>query len=139
MSFLNKDGFHAVTPIFKTGRKSAVVDNAGGGGIMANMDKETGVVCSHGMDKNGNIYETHPDSGLTFKGWQIPRYEELVKTVESMHREIMPSHPYIGWDMALTDAGWVVIECNWGQMGNQYIDHKGRRNEFLKYVYGNNE
>jgi len=136
MSFLNKKGFFAITPIFKTGRKGAVVDNVGNGGIMANVDTETGVVCTHGFDKKGNAYDRHPDSGLTYKGWQIPRYKELVETVHRMHTEIMPSHPYIGWDMALTDSGWVVIECNWGQMGNQYIDKKGRRKEFLKYVYG---
>lgn len=53
-----------------------------------------------------------------------------------MHRELMPSHPYIGWDMALTEKGWVVIECNWGQFINQYADHIGRKKEFLRYVYG---
>jgi len=136
MSFLNKQGFNFITPCFRTGRKGSVVDNGDCGGVFANVDTKTGRLVTDGMDETGKMYEKHPDSGITYRGWQIPRYDELVKTVESIHREIMPSHPYIGWDMALTDEGWVLIECNWGQVANQYIDHQGRRKEFLKYVYG---
>ena len=82
----------------------------------------------------GRRYECHPDSGVKFEGWQIPRYDELVSTVKEMHLNVMPDHPYIGWDMALTDEGWVVIECNWGQLLNQYVDHIGLKNEFMEYV-----
>lgn len=136
LSFLNKSGFFAITPFLRTGRKGSVVDNAGAGGIFANVDVKTGVVYTNGIDELGNEYECHPDSGIRFKGWQIPRYDEVVATVRKMHQELMPSHPYIGWDMALTEKGWVVIECNWGQFINQYADHIGRKKEFLRYVYG---
>ena len=27
----------------------------------------------------------------------------------------MSDHIYVGWDFALTDNGWVLIEGNWGQ------------------------
>jgi len=134
LSFLNKNGFFVITPFFRTGRKGSVVDNAGSGGVFANVDPQTGCLCTDGVDELGRTYDKHPDSGLVFKGWQIPRYDELVSTVQTMHKEIMPTHPYIGWDMALTDEGWVVIECNWGQFVNQFADHIGRKKEFLKYV-----
>lgn len=137
LSFLNpKTGFNVITPFLRTGRKGAVVDNAGSGGIFANVDAKTGVLCTCGIDEMGNRYEEHPDSHVKYQGWQIPQYDELVATVQEMHQTIMPDHPYIGWDLALTDKGWVVIEANWGQFVNQYADHKGRKKEFLEYVTG---
>jgi hypothetical protein len=136
MSVYSKGQFHIIKPFIRTGRKGAVVDNAGHGGVFANVDAQSGVVCTCGLDEQGNRYEVHPDSGVCFKGWQIPRYDELTRIVEKMHREIMPSHPYIGWDMALTDAGWVVIECNWGQFLSQYIDHEGLKPLFMSCLKG---
>lgn len=140
LSFLNKKtGFHAIKPFFRTGRQGSVVDNAGSGGIFANVDVNTGVLCSHGIDELGNRYVEHPDSHIKFEGWQIPQYESLVNTVREMHEKIMPSHPYIGWDVALTENGWVVIEANWGQFIQQYIDHIGLKGEFLAYLTGNSK
>lgn len=138
LSFLNpKTGFNAITPFFRTGRRGAIVDNAGSGGIFANVDVKTGTLCTDGIDEMGKRYEEHPDSHLKFRGWQIPQYDDLVGMVKEMHQTIMPSHPYIGWDLALTDKGWVVIEANWGQFINQYADHIGRKQEFMEYVTGN--
>jgi len=136
MTFLNNKVFHVMTPFIRIGRKGSVVDNAGSGGIFANVDAATGVIYTDGVDESSRTYEKHPDSGITFKGWQIPKYKDLLNLCRKMHETVMPAHPYIGWDMALTDCGWVVVECNWGQCVNQIADHKGRRKEFLKYAYG---
>lgn len=137
LSFNNKKtGFHGMKPFLRTGRKGSVVDNAGSGGVFANVDVTTGRLSTCGIDEMGRRYECHPDSGVKFEGWQIPRYDELVSTVKEMHLNVMPDHPYIGWDMALTDEGWVVIECNWGQLVNQYVDHIGLKEEFMEYVTG---
>lgn len=134
-SFLNVDGFFIITPFLRTGRKGSVVDNAGAGGVFANVDYNTGMVESDGIDELGRYYTAHPDSGVIFKGWKIPEWASLLNTVEKIHRECMPCHPYIGWDFALSkEKGWVVIEANWGQFVNQYIDKIGRKEEFLKYV-----
>lgn len=135
LSFLNADGFFIITPFLRTGRCGSVVDNAGAGGIFANVDYKTGVVESDGIDERGQYYSVHPDSKVKFKGWQIPQWKELLKTVEEIHKTAMPGHPYIGWDFALSkEKGWCVIEANWGQFINQYIDKRGRKEEFLRYV-----
>lgn len=135
LSFLNKDGFFIITPFLRTGRSGSVVDNAGAGGVFANVDYRTGIVESDGIDERGTYYTAHPDSKIIFKGWQIPKWDALMKTVESIHKTVMPGHLYIGWDFALSkEKGWTVIEANWGQFVNQYIDKRGRREEFLRYV-----
>ncbi len=135
LSFLNAEGFFIITPNLRTGRCGSVVDNAGAGGVFANVDYKTGLVESDGIDEKGKYYTAHPDSKVIFKGWQIPLWNELLKTVENIHKTVMPWHPYIGWDFALSkEKGWCVIEANWGQFLNQYVDKRGRREEFLRYV-----
>ena len=133
-TFLNKDGFFVGVPFFRTGRVGACVDNAGGGGIFCNVDAETGIVYTDGIDELGKFYDKHPDSGLVFKGYQIPKWNDLLITVEKVHKECMPHHLYIGWDFALTDDGWVLIEGNWGQFVSQYADRIGFRDRFVRYM-----
>lgn len=133
-TFLNKEGFFIGVPFFRTGRAGSCVDNAGLGGIFANVDANTGILYTDGIDEGGHIYEKHPDSALVFKGWQVPRWQELLNTVEIIHKTCMPHHLYIGWDFALTDSGWVLIEGNWGQFISQYADHVGFRDRFVKYM-----
>ena len=135
LSFLNADGFFIITPFLRTGRCGSVVDNAGAGGVFANVDYKTGIVESDGIDEKGQYYTVHPDSKVKFKGWHIPQWDDLMKTVENIHKTVMSGHPYIGWDFALSkEKGWCVIEANWGQFVNQYIDKRGRKEEFLRYV-----
>ena len=39
-------------------------------------------------------------------------------------------HKYVGFDFALTDEGWVVVEGNWGNFPHQVCLGKGIRKEF---------
>ncbi len=133
-TFLNRDGFFVGVPFFRTGRTGSCVDNAGSGGIFANVDASTGVLYTNGVDEYGHFYEKHPDSGLKYKGFRIPRWNELLVIVEEIHMKCLPHHLYVGWDFALTDDGWALIEGNWGQFVSQYADHVGFRDCFRKYV-----
>lgn len=132
-SFLTNSGFKVLCPAFRTGRSGSVVDNAAKGGILAGIDITTGALTTNGVDELGHVYERHPDSGLTFKGWQVPRWKELLDTAERAHRTI-PHHRYVAWDFALTDNGWVLIEGNWGQMIGQYATKEGVKDAFMLYM-----
>lgn len=133
-TFLNKDGFFVGVPFFRTGRAGYCVDNAGSGGIFANVDAMTGVLYTDGIDEYGRFYEKHPDSGMKYKGFQIPHWDELLSTVEEVHKKCLSHHLYVGWDFSLTDSGWALIEGNWGQFVSQYADHVGFRDSFRKYI-----
>lgn len=132
--FLSNGHFHVLAPFFRTGRKGSVVDNAGGGGIFACIDAKTGVLNSDGVDEMNNYYTNHPDSDMVFRGWQIPRWNELLTLAEETFRECFPTHRYIGFDYALTENGWVLIEGNWGQFVGQYNSKKGVKQEFINYL-----
>ena len=42
-----------------------------------------------------------------------------------------PDCRIMGWDMALTDKGWVVVECNYGpELLIQWASGRGVRDEF---------
>ena len=133
--FLTSNGsFHALAPVLRVGRKGSVVDNAGGGGIIACIDIKSGVITTNGKDESGLEYIEHPDSCQKFRGWQVPNWRELLALAEEIHRNCLSNHRYIGFDFAFTNKGWVLIEGNWGQFLNQYVDRRGIKNEFLNYI-----
>lgn len=118
-----------IHPFLRVGRGSSVVDNAGSGGIMGNIDVATGRVYA-AADELGREYKTHPDTGVSLIGFTIPKWQEALMLVKQM-AQVIPSVRYVGWDMALTPNGWVMIEGNdKGQFVWQVADRKGFRAEF---------
>lgn len=126
------DRVEVMHPFLRMGCGDAFVDNAGSGGIMGNVDIETGTVYA-AADELGRGYTHHPDSGIELTGFTIPRWQEALELVKRMAR-VLPSVRYVGWDMALTkNTGWVMIEGNdKGQFVFQVADRKGFRKEFEK-------
>lgn len=107
-------------PYMRMGMNNSFVDNVASGGIAALIDPKTGVVMSSG-DEFGNSYTVHPNTNEPIVGFKIPYWEEAVATVKKMASEVPDVH-YVGWDIALTNEGWVMIEGNEdGQFGFQYI------------------
>ena len=94
---------------FRIGRGDSIVDNTGRGGISAALD-ENGVVLT-ACDSTGTYYETHPDTGEKIVGFQIPRWDEAVAMANKLC-QVVPKVRYVGWDLALTEKGWVIIEGN---------------------------
>ena len=135
-AFLNKSGFYVLGTVFRTGRNNTCVDNIAAGGLFALVDEKTGIITTNGLDVKGGEFEAHPESGLVYKGWKIPKWDELIRTAEAVHRTF-PSHIYIAWDFALTDNGWDLIEGNWGRLRSvQIAAKKGIKKEFLEYMHG---
>lgn len=114
----------------RTGRKGCPVDNGGRGGIIIGVDINTGEMNTDGINEQGEIFETHPDSGVKFKGFQLPLWKESCEMAIEM-MDAMPNMRCIGWDIALTAKGPVVIEAN-GQTalcGPQITQQKGLKKE----------
>ena len=135
-SFITAEGEHRIlVPIFRAGCKGKIVDNTSSGGFYAGIDPDTGVICSDGVDKQGQYVERHPDSAVKFKGWQVPEWEELKSICERLHRSLPTHHRYVAFDFALSATkGWMVIEANWGQLFGQGPSNCGIRQEFFEYT-----
>lgn len=107
-------------PYMRMGMNNSFVDNVASGGIAALIDPTTGIVMSSG-DEFGNSYTVHPNTNEPIVGFKIPYWEDAITTVKQMASEVPDVH-YVGWDLALTNQGWVMIEGNEdGQFGFQYI------------------
>lgn len=132
--------FHTVQGIvirhcfMKAGRSGSFVDNGGAGGILVGIDNETGVLNTEGYDEFNTKYEVHPDSKMKLKGFQIPEWDRL-KTICTELAQGMPSVKYIGWDMAYSTKGWVLVEGNMGQfIVQQLVGRKGLKKEMDSIV-----
>ena len=54
--------------------------------------------------------------------------------VRKIH-SLIKDYPYVGWDFALTETGWVLIEGNWGEFVCQQMTNKrGFKQEFINYL-----
>lgn len=109
------DGKHSVFHSFlRMGAGNSVVDNAHAGGLFAQVDVETGIIESDGITVNGDHYTKHPDSGITIKGYQIPRWDEIRQYAESASSQI-PGLFIVGWDITIMKDGQIeIIEGNHG-------------------------
>lgn len=134
-SIMTRKGPVVILPLFRTGKNGNVVDNChNDGGLMSVPDPETGILVTDGYDVFTNVVERHPNSGLAFKGWQVPEWESLLETASELHQSLPRAHKYVGFDFALTSKGWVVVEGNWGNFPHQLCVHHGIRAEYEKLM-----
>lgn len=87
------------------------VDNIGSGGLFADVDIESGIVCSAAFDDNMNSYLVHPDTGVIIPGIRIPFWKECVAYSKKV-RDVLPGLRLTGLDIAVTDNGPVLVEIN---------------------------
>jgi hypothetical protein len=91
-----------------------VVDNVHSGGIVAAVDLASGLVgpaTNLGDDVRLGWLDRHPQSGANIRGRIIPEWHTVKPFVEQAHRAFM-DRALIGWDVALTAKGWIVVEAN---------------------------
>lgn len=131
ITFVTKNGTVVPYCTLRTGRPGSFVDNGGAGGVQACIDFETGVIATDGFDEIGGVFADHPASGTTFKGYQLPDWEQLRSLVFEA-AEVVPEIHFIGWDLAHTKDGWVMVEGNENCyiIAKQMIDDKGLRDVF---------
>ena len=115
------------------GRDGKCVDNAAAGGLFCDIDINTGVIYAV-IDKNRNHFIVHPNSGKQLLGYRIPKWTELKVLVQEL-AYVVPTNRYTGWDLALTEDGWLLVEANArGQFVSQMPDGKGIKKQFDRYL-----
>lgn len=83
------------------------------GSMIAEIDRSSGIIrqCRRGAGPAQEIIEAHPVSGKTFAGTQIPHWQEILRITREGHA-LMPQFGVFGWDIAITEDGPTIIECN---------------------------
>lgn len=100
-----------IAAFVRFGMHGSVVDNMVAGGSIAGVNEKTGVIETPIVDREGNAYEVHPDTGIRVLGMQIPMWDEILEMTEKALRHIDGLN-YLGFDVALTENGPVIIEAN---------------------------
>ena len=91
--------------------KTIPVDNGSKGGLVANIDLETGVLSEARCLKDLRSFKVHPDSGNPIEGVRIPGWADIKKQMLNVCTKI-PYMDFIAWDLLVTDEGICVIEAN---------------------------
>ena len=109
----------------RTGTGEMFLDNLSRGGLAVGIEP-TGVLRKWGYteDPRKKGVSAHPDTGIVFEGRRIPFWKECVDLVCRAHEGFPCTHS-VGWDVAVTSAGPVLIEanCSYGMLEIQLIDH----------------
>ena len=97
--------------ILKLGVSAGPVDNAHDGGLYVGVDKKSGELFEVAYDESFTRHTRHPVSGIKFKGYRVSMIREVVELAERC-AGLFPQIPLIGWDIAVSETGPVVIEGN---------------------------
>ena len=99
---------------------SAIVDNVSDGAsghLVAGVSLDDGALgAAMTTDETAwgrQALESHPDTGLAVAGLRLPYWEEACRLVCAVAPRFLPLRA-LGWDVALTPAGPVIVETNWG-------------------------
>jgi len=83
VTYLDPDGeVHLLAGVLKIGN-GGVIDNFSNGGMYTMLD-ERGRALHAAADEEGHPFETHPITGVTITGYQVPLYDEILKLVDRL-------------------------------------------------------
>ncbi len=72
---------------------------------------DEGIVYAEAIDHMDNIYYEHPISKEKIVGFNVPMFKEAVEMVKEA-ATVVPEMGYIGWDVAISEKGPVIVEGN---------------------------
>ncbi|WP_298423654.1 sugar-transfer associated ATP-grasp domain-containing protein [Rhodoblastus sp.] len=83
------------------------------GNLLAGLDLGTGEIlrASSGAGLSHQQHETHPDTGVRLVGFRHPEWSRMLELARE-GASLMRHMPLIGWDMAYTEQGPVIVEMN---------------------------
>lgn len=124
----------------RMGNSGNIVDNFNHGGLFTTIDKD-GIIRKPAVDKKGNMHTKHPYSNANIINFEIPLFKEAIEYVKNLASSI-PEVDYVGWDIAITEKGPVVVEANpfpghdiYQSKIHMKDDGTGLRKDFEKIIY----
>jgi hypothetical protein len=98
--------------IVRIGRQGCVVDNAGQGGFIAQLDIHTGrITQALSCEILPQRFAKHPDTGAMINGVQVPFWQQAQKVaIDALHA--FPHTGFAGLDVAIGENGPIIVELN---------------------------
>ncbi len=123
ITFLTKEmSVILLAGMLRTGADENCTDNFSTGGIVVGINLSNGKLKETGFfhPNFGTTVTAHPKTNVRFKNFQVPFWNEVCLLAEKAQKAFFQLKS-IGWDIAITDVGPVIIEGNieWGTAGIQ--------------------
>ncbi len=102
---------HLIYALLRIGSGKNDVDNVTSGGMYTLLSKGGEITHPAFCDKTVSYYKEHPHNGFPFIGFKVPFFKEAVDLclkAALVERRIR----YVGWDIAITPKGPVLVEGN---------------------------
>jgi hypothetical protein len=113
------------------------VDNLHMGGIAAPIDPDTGIITRAATSNSvwSPRYELHPDTQEVILGFQVPFWTSVMELARKAS-DVVPQVRTVGWDIAVTPTGAILVEGNdnWGGPLWQFSSGKGRIDVLRRYA-----
>ena len=141
VTVLSEGEAHIIYAFIRIGNGGRFVDNINAGGMAAPINIDNGVIEYAAFDKDSNFFDKHPYTNCDIKGRQLPCWEESVNLVLEAAK-VVPQVGYVGWDVAVTEKGPILIEGNPFpghdilQLPPHVPDKIGMLPRFKKYIKG---
>lgn len=123
--------------VHRFGANGSFVDNGCAGGMLVGIS-EKGILNDvaffepNGKNRELRIEIKHPNTKIQFAHLKLPYWDEILKTALEFHR-FMYGIPSIGWDIAITENGFVFNEAgeDW-EIGLDQIANGPQRKHFYE-------
>lgn len=111
MTYIWKSEICVAPVIMRIGQGGANVDNAHAGGMFIAIDAD-GSLHDKAFTEFNLTFEEHPDTHLTYKGYKIPLFPNVLKAAIKCH-SFIPQVGCINWDFTIDEMGNpILIEAN---------------------------
>lgn len=125
---------HIIYAVIRIGMND-VVDNFHSGGFVARIGKATGIIEGNGYTMGGKEYITDPCSNKKIEGTLLPYWDQVIELIHKSS-EKLNTIGYIGWDVAISQDGPMLIEGNSNAMAGliefAYKDKKTGHRDLLE-------
>ncbi len=102
---------HVVYVLIRIGSGKNDVDNVSSGGMYTLLSENGEITHPAFCDKTVTYYTEHPANGFPLIGFKVPYFEEAIALCKQAAL-VEPRMRYIGWDIAITERGPVIVEGN---------------------------
>jgi len=113
VTLLTKGDCHLLGAMWKIPRLGMVADNTWRGNLIASVDVETGRVgrALAAYSAVAQRHSNHPDTGAAIDGLTLPFWPDLCR-VARRAAGLIHVLPLVGWDIAITSGGPMIVEAN---------------------------
>lgn len=124
----------------RIGGGKGVVDNIHSGGMVCELEKETGTIIGPGYNMLGEKFVHHPVSGILLPGLVVPNWDKVLKVIREAAM-VSPNIGHTAWDVAVSETDVTLIEAN--EQGNfdliQSCSQRGCKRDYLKVIKGDTD